>query len=964
MSTITKNVGVKYNLASLKVNIVDTAHLSNYFIISEFPDVLTAGKNLFAINGSTLLQKNSPIYLEVLDAGGNALYYELAQSGYYNYTNVTDLAISVLVDQTTVPGMGQIYLVGTTTSGQTVRWSTNIKIDPSQENHSKVIFYNSPTVLTEPSIVYILNQSISSTSMFSSTITGSVTGTSLTPKLYTDINTIDPKVTQTTYTLTTTTPGITFSDNNINTNINLYVDSITYLNNNNIITQSVNITQSYLITDVLNSKTIVISAPFTYKFNTVNQIVPINNAKFSNQFVSIGYINYSEAEDDSLSNKELVFQNQVSGSINIFLKTGYLDVIYENINTFTGNVYRHKVYRKSLNRAAEFECIADEPLVSKNILVDDITVNRMYNNLGRYYNQSHINRYYYSSSANIVLTQNSANVLDSMIINCSSPNQQFNLSQYIIVKNNSSTGSYTSGAKYIPFTSSQYMSGSGFSYDTNFIDIYPNVEYSIGANLALTSSNANSDSRLSFYLTGSYNIDNLKQDTSYVKGVGLKLAEYVIPQGQKYATFDSIADEVLFSFVNNYIGTLVIIPTNITKATISNLNISTYSEPGISPGVFTARIPFDVTIKNEQYQLKFELFDINSNSVYSQLATIINFDPNGDTLVKNISNFTPIGTPSVSASYASTSSYLNIGIYNITSSWANNVVSASYAKSSSYSLSSSNVISSSYSISGAYSLSSSNTLNSITSSYSKSSSYSLISNNSISSSHSLNSDNSTTSSYVNTASYSLSSSHSLISDNSTTSSYSLTSSYAPNYLPLTGGTVNGDVIINGTASVLVLYSVSETSSIDIVTGSTIFGQDLDSTHQFTGSIYITSSEFRWNGYNVISDNVTSSMSVATASYALNAGNTLTTGSDYPITASWSDSSSYSISSSYSLTSSYSVSSSNTISSSYSLTSSYANHLSGSPVPVSNGVYTVGLGVLSNGTITVINGIITSIVEAS
>ena len=79
------------------------------------------------------------------------------------------------------------------------------------------------------------------------------------------------------------------------------------------------------------------------------------------------------------------------------------------------------------------------------------------------------------------------------------------------------------------------------------------------------------------------------------------------------------------------------------------------------------------------------------------------------------------------------------------------------------------------------------------------------------------------------------------------SSYTLTASYAPAYLPLVGGTIDGDLVVNGTASISVLYSIYETSSYDIVTGSTVFGQDLSSTHQFTGSVFITGSTFTMDG---------------------------------------------------------------------------------------------------------------------
>ena len=90
-------------------------------------------------------------------------------------------------------------------------------------------------------------------------------------------------------------------------------------------------------------------------------------------------------------------------------------------------------------------------------------------------------------------------------------------------------------------------------------------------------------------------------------------------------------------------------------------------------------------------------------------------------------------------------------------------------------------------------------------------------------------------------------------DTSTSASYAQTSSYANNF------TVAGTL----TAQTLVVQTI--TSSIDFVTGSSKFGSITANTHQFTGSVTISGS-LNVNGFNIITSNQTSSMSVATASY--------------------------------------------------------------------------------------------------
>ena len=103
--------------------------------------------------------------------------------------------------------------------------------------------------------------------------------------------------------------------------------------------------------------------------------------------------------------------------------------------------------------------------------------------------------------------------------------------------------------------------------------------------------------------------------------------------------------------------------------------------------------------------------------------------------------------------------------------------------------------------------------------------------------------------------------------NAISSSFASTASFANNFT--VGGTL--------TAQTINVQTI--TSSIDYVTGSSINGSLLSNTHQFTGSTSITGS-LTVNNSNVILANQTSSMSVATASYALNV----------PVTASYANNS--------------------------------------------------------------------------
>lgn len=95
----------------------------------------------------------------------------------------------------------------------------------------------------------------------------------------------------------------------------------------------------------------------------------------------------------------------------------------------------------------------------------------------------------------------------------------------------------------------------------------------------------------------------------------------------------------------------------------------------------------------------------------------------------------------------------------------------------------------------------------------------------------------------------------------TTVSQALTASYV--------NILNQNVAISGNLSVTgitYLHSVVvDTASYS--SGSTIFGDALTDTHQFTGSVFITGSSFNWNNNRVIASDVTSSMSVLNAQTA-------------------------------------------------------------------------------------------------
>jgi hypothetical protein len=121
----------------------------------------------------------------------------------------------------------------------------------------------------------------------------------------------------------------------------------------------------------------------------------------------------------------------------------------------------------------------------------------------------------------------------------------------------------------------------------------------------------------------------------------------------------------------------------------------------------------------------------------------------------------------------------------------------------------------------------------------------------------------------------LSASFAVSSSRAISSSFAQTASFAPAYLPLTGGTINGDVIVNGTASIAFLNVTYESASVIYSSGSNQFGDATNDTQTLIGTVIVSGSQQITGSLNV-SQGITGSL-FGTASYA-----------NYALTASYSN----------------------------------------------------------------------------
>ena len=114
------------------------------------------------------------------------------------------------------------------------------------------------------------------------------------------------------------------------------------------------------------------------------------------------------------------------------------------------------------------------------------------------------------------------------------------------------------------------------------------------------------------------------------------------------------------------------------------------------------------------------------------------------------------------------------------------------------------------------------------------------------------------------------------------SSYAETASFAPLYLPLTGGTIDGNVTVNGTASIAFLNVLYESASVIYSSGSNVFGDATDDTQTLNGTVLVSGSQQITGSLNV-SAGITGSL-FGTSSFAVSSSRAVT--SSFALTSSF------------------------------------------------------------------------------
>jgi hypothetical protein len=167
--------GLQFN----DVFFTDTSLTSpDYFQISEFPNKLTAGKNLFKLRGHpTNLKVGGYLNVEVLDYNGDPIYHEIVD--YIDEDKSRVIAIYIYED--TSPGDCVVTLTAEAVNvpqewqgRANIKWSRQLPVNPNVSNDSEIIFETLPTVTISEQIGSQLDRTFPGGTQFPIYSTGTV----------------------------------------------------------------------------------------------------------------------------------------------------------------------------------------------------------------------------------------------------------------------------------------------------------------------------------------------------------------------------------------------------------------------------------------------------------------------------------------------------------------------------------------------------------------------------------------------------------------------------------------------------------------------------------------------------------------------------------------------------------------------------------------------------------------------
>ncbi len=346
-----KKVSFNQKLVTYDVLIEDTSVDSQYFKVSQFPEVFTGGKNGFLIAGTSALLPNSSILVEVVNSENQTIYHQAIQ----NYTEGASKLVSFEIYTDTKPGLYKVILLGQAryflngtpipdnwNGKYNLRWSRDIIVEPRRRNVSPIRFLNPPRlILDDEQIIYIPSSSYSIITepidvklypRFKSSLVGGYSIEAVSGSIFS--SSIESSATLVgELTASNTTTGEIYTKR-----INLPIDKI------------INSTHAECTSSLI-------------RFNDYVEYLDIQSGSYS----------YFSAQDGATYNitSSVVLQYPILNvNDTVLLDTGsYAKLRFVNLETATGEVYKTNISYKIAGTIGEYTSIARTPIQVSELLL-------------------------------------------------------------------------------------------------------------------------------------------------------------------------------------------------------------------------------------------------------------------------------------------------------------------------------------------------------------------------------------------------------------------------------------------------------------------------------------------------------------------------------------------------------------------------------------------------------------------
>ena len=582
--------------------LLDSDYNSNtYFFLTNFSDVLKAGKNSFIVNPTQYVLPNAPLTVKVYDTQNNELpcgvikptnakFSEQTNTGIFYYVNVAEDTVNGfgkieikglglnLVDYTgsvayynnqgyKVSKDQRLPLTSAPSSAplQTVEvvWQRNLLIDTTKKTDSEVRFFSSPYIQVRPEISQSPLFPTSSYRM----ATGTFSAIAVNPKNNAEGD-YDYQFDDAIYQLYLKS-GTKFSASMENEYIRLKNPTVTKFTYTNFGDNRVEY-QGVLNTDfiakikrVVNDTSLLLDIPFTTVSELINRTNEDSPYAKNNLTEIKGYTVTDDAYNQTVFHKKNFYALSLSdGEFEIFHKqipsilpmadpsgSSYLkstlNIECNEVRALCGNVESYKVYAKSLNSPAGKALLTEGYILPDESIVTTKFNNGVYNNPAHFYDQAFVSNHWFVKGG-CEFYQNNSVLINGATIGHS---DNSTLSDFVIFKDNTVAASANDLYVAPNILQSSYWYANAEAFINH--SIYPTASYAGIRNIPYISNYSSSQENLLSGISHDCNPIKFRKNTLYKFSMRVKAGANNSNDAKMYIYAISGTDRKVIGYIDN-----------------------------------------------------------------------------------------------------------------------------------------------------------------------------------------------------------------------------------------------------------------------------------------------------------------------------------------------------------------------------------------------------------------------------